>query len=348
MRKAKSYRRFDSVFDDIVHITSNPEKYAKHFQDEANWVASKCQMHSCGATCTKYSYRGKDKNQQHPCRFKAPWAIHLVTEFTGDGVLRMRRDHSRINRYSPALTVGMRHNTDTFFLPTNSAALSMVYYATNYATKLDAPMWKRVVMVQSGLERRTADDSEEAFADEDERTVMRNNRARQFMARVANQVFTSRELSAPEVAASLMDFPNSYSSEDRFPTININTLYWALFRRWDRLKTAAGPLIRQTAPAETIGIHYGGPNLTYLDAYPHRGHALADLCFYDYVSMFNIAKQTPKSMKTGKRFFSLATTLEESEFWVQELVKETERCCPTMQGQIDPDPSTTTEDKFKR
>jgi hypothetical protein len=40
-----------------------------------------------------------------------------------------------------------RHNTDVSFLPTNSSGLAMIFYSTNYSTKLDAPLWKRAALM---------------------------------------------------------------------------------------------------------------------------------------------------------------------------------------------------------
>jgi hypothetical protein len=41
----------------------------------------------------------------------------------------------------------------------------------------------------------------------------KNDKTRQFLARTANQIFTSRELSSVEVCANLLGLPNSFSSQ---------------------------------------------------------------------------------------------------------------------------------------
>ncbi|KAF6807891.1 hypothetical protein CPLU01_15746 [Colletotrichum plurivorum] len=202
---ARYYNRWESIYSDISHLTHNPESLDAAYDSQVNWVASRCQMHSCGATCTKYSFQGRDgkASKQHPCRFKAPWPLRERTEVTSAGILHVKRNHSRINRFCPALTVALRHNTDVAFLPTNSAGLAMVYYATNYSTTLDTPLWKRAVLVKTVLENSVDVSATGQIQSGDDtaypaRSFETNNRARQFLARTANQIFSSRELSAVE------------------------------------------------------------------------------------------------------------------------------------------------------
>ncbi|GKT61135.1 putative conserved hypothetical protein [Colletotrichum tofieldiae] len=286
--KARRYRRWESVFSDIKHLTKDVTRLDEVFDAEANWVAHRCQMHSCGATCTKYSFKDNNKNRsRHPCRFKAPWTLRERTEFTSDGLLHVRRDHERINRYSPALAVALRHNTDTTFLPTNSAGLSMVYYATNYSTKLDTPLWKRAALVKAVFDGMAdqGDENGPARGDSTEKAAQRNNKTRQFLARTANQIFTSRELSAVEVCGNLLGYKNSYCSEQNWVNIHLSALYWAVFRHWGGLRETAGPEMQLRAAPETIGFGVAGAYLSPLDAYTYRGPLLQEICFYEYLCM---------------------------------------------------------------
>jgi hypothetical protein len=154
----------------------------------------------------------------------------------------------------------MRHNTDTTFLPTNSAGLSMVYYATNYSTKLDTPLWKRAAMVKTVMETMGEQEGQQEPPAEttSEQTAQKNNKARQFLGRAANRIFTSREVSAVEVCSSLLGYKNSYSSQGSWSHVHLNTLYWAVFRRWDSLREAAGPDIQLRAAPEVVGISLNG------------------------------------------------------------------------------------------
>jgi hypothetical protein len=297
-------------------------------------------MHSCGATCTKYSFKSDGKGKRpHPCRFKAPWKLREKTEFTSDGLLHIRRDHERINRYSPALAVAMRHNTDTTFLPTNSAGLSMVYYATNYSTKLDTPLWKRAAMVKTVMETMSEQEGQQEPPAEttSEQTAQKNNKARQFLSRAANRIFTSREVSAVEVCSSLLGYKNSYSSQGSWSHVHLNTLYWAVFRRWDSLRGAAGPDIQLRAAPEVVGISLNGFTLPALEAYSHRGGLLRELCFYEYLSVVGIRRVRVRTKVQAAKYIPFESTLPDSESWTQELLTVENEAVPIFTGHLDYD-----------
>ncbi|KAK1625429.1 PIF1-like helicase-domain-containing protein [Colletotrichum phormii] len=165
----------------------------------------------------------------------------------------------------------MRHNTDSMFLPTNSASLSMIYYATNYSTKLDTPLWKRIALMLDlfdGLDEGAHGVTPTGGSDTAQ-TAQRNNKTRQFFARLANQIFTSREI----------------SSVENWGNITLSALYWVLFRRWNHLRDAADPETRLRAAPEFVSFGPGGRSLPALEAYTHRGPILEEPCFYDYVAL---------------------------------------------------------------
>ncbi|KAI8411540.1 hypothetical protein FOFC_08134 [Fusarium oxysporum] len=43
------------------------------------------------------------------------------------------------------MAMGLRHNYDISFIVTKCKGLSLIYYETNYATKVEDPVWKRIV-----------------------------------------------------------------------------------------------------------------------------------------------------------------------------------------------------------
>src|ERR1700754_1967004 len=80
---------------------------------------------------------------------------------------------------------------------------ALFFYATNYATKLHTPMYQRIASAAEVYQRMIG---EEASRDEREGSSrveggnpQTKNKARQFLMRVANRVFTDRELSAVDV-----------------------------------------------------------------------------------------------------------------------------------------------------
>jgi hypothetical protein len=157
----------------------NDEQFAAAFDEEANFCAGATQIHTHSPTCVKYSIMGRGRKSDL-CRFKAPWRLVEKTKFTEDGVLQIRRNHSMVNRWNKAMAVGLRHNHDISFIVTQCKSMAIVYYVTNYATKIEDPMWKRVAAVAESLQ--AMGDSEQQANTVDNRTnkIAGQNRTRQF------------------------------------------------------------------------------------------------------------------------------------------------------------------------
>ncbi|KAM4063383.1 ATP-dependent DNA helicase PIF1 [Hirsutella rhossiliensis] len=147
----KAVRQERKPIDPVEEVMTSTSALTAAFEDESNFIAYCCQVHSHTYTCLKYSLkgvidRGADQQRRTACRFKAPWKIVEQTGFTEDGLLQIRRNHPLVNRYNKSLAVGLRHNHDVSMILTKTKGLAMVYYITNYATKLDTPMWKRIAL----------------------------------------------------------------------------------------------------------------------------------------------------------------------------------------------------------
>jgi hypothetical protein len=149
----------------------------------------------------------------------------------------------------------------------------MIFYSTNYSTKLEAPLWKRAALMGAVFKGITTEKhAEEQVGSTEvggEQFRRKNNRTRQFLAGTANQIFTSRELSSVEVCANLLGFSNSFSSQETWQNVHMATLYWAIIRRWKAIQDAAGPLIQLRDNPETISLNQYGVRLTVYEAYAH-------------------------------------------------------------------------------
>lgn len=315
-------------------------------------MASKCQLHKCGAVCTKYSFKNKGEATGPPCRFRAPWALHEKTQFTDDGKFEIHRNHPWTNRYSPALAVGLRHNHDTTFLLTSSAGLSMVYYGTNYGTKLHTPVSKRVALMKAVLESvRVQEDSGPAdlgHGPEVHHKRRVQNTTRQFLGRAANKIFTDRELSAVEVCAHLLGKPNHFSSEKKWCPVHLDTLYWTLFSAWPGLREKAGLEIQGLAAPLTVSFGGSGRKLSHFEAYPFRGEALKDTCFYDYMCIVEFSKiGSPKPLKLGD-YVLFDRECPFRTKWVQRTLTKTDQAVPVYSGLLTDDFEKETTGFFER
>lgn len=150
-KAGQTIRKERKPIQPVEEMMNNSEALTTAFEAESNYIAYCSQVHSHTFTCIKYSLKGlagehADKYRRTACRFRAPWKIVEETGFSEDGLLKTRRNHPLVNRHNKAMAVGLRHNHDISMILTRTKGLAMVFYITNYATKLDTPMWKRIVI----------------------------------------------------------------------------------------------------------------------------------------------------------------------------------------------------------
>ncbi|KAM4061756.1 PIF1-like helicase [Hirsutella rhossiliensis] len=293
----KAVRQQRKPIDPVEEVMTSTSALTAAFEDESNFIAYCCQVHSHTYTCLKYSLkgvidRGADQQRRTACRFKAPWKIVEETGFTEDGLLQIQRNHPLVNRYNKSLAVGLRHNHDVSMILTKTKGLAMVYYITNYATKLDTPMWKRIALATEVARqlreagRPTSRAPGPALPDGRQQAVL--NESRQFLMRTANRIFSERQLSAVEVCYHLLGYDTDFTNVPHWSFLNLTALYWTIFRLWAHLRHQAGELTDAEQPPETIPLRQGGRTLLCLEAYAYRGHVLQDLCLYDYMSMIHL------------------------------------------------------------
>jgi hypothetical protein len=294
-----------TVTSDISAMLNNEEQFSAAFEEEANFCAGATQIHTHSPTCVKYSIN-KPGATKHLCRFKAPWRLVEKTAIGEGGVLQIRRNHDMVNRWNKAIAVGLRHNHDIAFIGTQSRTMAIVFYLTNYATKLEDPVWKRAAAAAELLEDSRCSAT----------GTTPENRTRKLMARLANRIFTERALSQVEVAAHLLGFGMEFTHNKDWAYLNVSSLYWEIFRRWDHLRYSAGE-DSEEALDEAVMLENSGQRATFIQAYPHRGPNLAELSLYDYMSVVKLQR------KRGGRGVRGSLEFEEdwplSKTWIQVL-----------------------------
>lgn len=282
-----------SVTSDISSLLHNPEQFSAAFDEEANFCAGATQVHTHSPTCVKYSL-GKQRGKGDLCRFKAPWKLVENTAFTPDGVLQIRRTHPMVNRWNKAIAVGLRHNHDISFIATQRKTMALVYYVTNYATKVEDPVWKRVAAAAELLvvstEERTAQAGREGSRDNATEDAAKENRTRQFLMRVANRVFTERPLSQVEVIADLLGYPAEFTDSSAWAYLNTSLVYWHVFRRWRHLRQESGAAGTDDALDDSVVVEEAGLRISHVEAYQHRGEVMRGLCLYDYISLIRLKR----------------------------------------------------------
>ncbi|KJZ69894.1 hypothetical protein HIM_10727 [Hirsutella minnesotensis 3608] len=281
-----------SVTSDISQLLADEGQFSASFDEEANFCAGATQIHTHSPTCVKYSL-GKGGRKGDLCRFKAPWALVDETAFTGDGVLRIRRSHSMVNRWNKAIAVGLRHNHDISFIATQRKTMALVLYVTNYATKVEDPVWKRVAAAADLLPPGAGDqltEGAEARGDDGAGDDGSQNKTRQFLMKVANRVFTERPLSQVEVVADLLGYRTELTNSCAWAYLNVSLLYWHIFREWPHLRQESGLATADACVDESILVEEAGQRICHVEAYRHRGDVLGELCLYDYVSLVRLKR----------------------------------------------------------
>jgi hypothetical protein len=294
----------------------------------------------------KYSL-GKSVRNRELCRFKAPWRLVERTSFREDGVLQIRRRHSMVNRWHDAIAVGLRHNHDISFIGTQSKTMAIVFYVTNYATKVEDPVWKRVAAAVDVLNAFGASPTRGAAGAEQRSTEMSaGNRARQFLARVANRVFTERAVSQVEVAAHLLGYPTEFTHNEAWTFLNVSSLYWHIFRQWPHLRCVGGRESEEESVDEAVMLEETGQRISFLQAYPHRGQILQDLSLYDYMSVVKLKRKGGKRRVWGET--ELDRTWPLSKTWVQVLRKPGKSALVCLDGYLSTDFNDETESCYRR
>ncbi|KAM4063297.1 AAA domain-containing protein [Hirsutella rhossiliensis] len=229
-----------SVTSDISSLLDNTEQFSAAFDEEANFCAGATQVHTHSPTCVKYSL-GKGARKGNLCRFKSPWRLVDKTAITADGVLQIRRTHSMVNRWNKAIAVGLRHNHDISFIATQRKTMALMYYVTNYATKVEDPVWKRVAAAADLLAASTGDGTANGGQDDGGGAV--------------------------EVVAHLLGYPAEFTNSSAWAYLNTSLLYWEVFRRWPYLRRASGAAAIDDTLDESVLRRPGKHATVCLDGY---------------------------------------------------------------------------------
>jgi hypothetical protein len=342
-------RKYRKVTDIDKAIITDSSFLKDAFESEANFVAFCSQVHSHSPTCVKYSIKdiakvGFSEYKRQPCRFKAPWKIIPETHYTNDGILEIKRNHQMVNRYNKSIAIALRHNHDISMILSKKQGLSLLYYMTNYATKLHTPMWKRITFAAEVYNQ--VQSSQQSIDDGNPTLIPKLNKTRQFLMRLANKVFTDRELSAVEVVNHLFDYETDYTNIKVWTYQHLNTLYWAIIRQWPSLQDALFDMTGSDPVHETIQVRSRGYQLSYIEAYQYRGLVLEDLCFYDYLSFVKLERRPAILDKPYLiPFDELADFTNE---WIQHLRNPSQIAVPSLQGYLGDDHNEEHEIYFKR
>ncbi|XP_044714478.1 PIF1-like helicase domain-containing protein [Hirsutella rhossiliensis] len=259
-----------SVTGGIGSLLDNAAQFSAAFIEEANFCAGATQVHTHSPTCVKYSL-GKEGGRDL-CRFKAPWRLVDKTALTADGVLQIRRTHSMVNRWNEAIAVGLRHNHDISFIATQRKTMALIYYVTNYATKVEDPVWKRVAAAAELLAASTGDGTANGGRDG------------------GGDAATDDPV---EVVAHLLGYPAEFTDSSAWAYLNCSLLYWEVFRRWRHLREASGAAATDDTLDESVLRRPGKHATVCLDGYLSKDFTYDDESCYRRAAVQHLALFVP-------------------------------------------------------
>jgi hypothetical protein len=300
---------------------------------DSNRVAYNSQLHRHTETCYKY--------KTVHCRFGAPWNQVDYTNIGDDCILRLKRNHDRVVTYNRAIASAFRHNQEISYMYTVAKSLSAMYYMTNYATKFDLPMWRRLGYAAQIRQLQLSEDDQQ-----DKDTTQDNEgfaeRARQFLMRTANRITTEQELSSPETSAYLLGMDMFRSpvpnTKKWWPRLSLRQLYFSILNRWEYARNIVQNHDSSLKIDDTITITPNGVPITHLLAYPHRGPAYKSLCLYDYMTLVSFRRLTPNTPLSSPNLVPFSRNCDLSEQWIQE-TRTNDRGIPNL--------TTSVETKFE-
>jgi Helitron helicase-like domain at N-terminus len=342
-REIRKTRKVTEVSTELIHDYSFLKET---FEAESNFAAFCSQIHTHSPTCLKYfvkeiSSGSIDREKRHPCRFRAPWKIVDKTFFTEEGLLEVKRNHHMVNRYNKCMAIALRHNHDISMILTRKQGLALVFYGTNYATKLNTPMWRRMTFaadIYREINERDDSNSEKTSTD----------RTREFLLRVANRVFTERELSSVEVANHLLGYETDYTNVKYWSYVKLSSLYAIIAYRWRHLKSLLEDLQGHESEEEPLCVRNRGYQLSSFDAYRYRGSLFQHLCFYDYLSFVKIVNMKSLSKDEIIEIVEFDNQSELTKGWGQQIRPHSQIPVVVLHGELKDDHDETHPNLVKR
>ena len=102
---------------------------------DSNLVAARFNRHRHTFTCQKY------KSNERSCRFGAPWKLVEKSHRDESSNINLRRNDPYMNKWNPVMASILQCNYDVKFISGESSFLGLVYYITDYMTKISKPLY---------------------------------------------------------------------------------------------------------------------------------------------------------------------------------------------------------------
>ncbi|CAF1123482.1 unnamed protein product [Rotaria sp. Silwood1] len=186
--------------------TPNPSSpnFAARFRADVVQLVETDNKHKHSDTCYKYS--NPKQGDKKICRLRMPRKLVPVSTIDPDtGHISMRRSDPWINNFNEYLIAACRSNMDIKFIWSGSDAKALVYYITDYVTKMSLSFHDTFALVQKCITslKNLSDHTDKESAIE---------RSRKLVLRCYNTLASQQELSGVQVASYLMNWDDHYTT----------------------------------------------------------------------------------------------------------------------------------------
>jgi hypothetical protein len=186
--------------------TPNPSSpnFTSRFRADVVQLVESSNTHKHSDTC--YKYCNNARGDKKICRMIMPRKLVLISTIDPEtGHISMRRSHPLINNFNEYLISACRSNMDIKFIWTGSDAKALVYYITDYVTKMSLSFHDTFALIQKSIT---------SFENISNQTDTENaiERSRKLVLRCYNALASQQELSGVQVASYLMNWDDHYTT----------------------------------------------------------------------------------------------------------------------------------------
>ncbi|KAJ7598739.1 hypothetical protein C8J56DRAFT_770012 [Mycena floridula] len=171
-------------------------------------------VHTHGETC--YKHLPFSKSVIPDCDLNK---LFEVTYMDADGRIHHKREHGMVVRYNLTISLSFQCNTDGKFVGSGALRMTISIYMTNYTAKATLDSATVMSALAAATKAMQNIESEISISDSQERGW-------KLLLKTLNQLNGRRELSAQQVASSLLAIPNHISDA------GFAVFYWTRCLNW--------------------------------------------------------------------------------------------------------------------
>ena len=186
--------------------TPNPSSpnFPSRFRADIVKLVETSNVHKHSDTCYKYSKYNQDNKKI--CRMRMPRKLVAVSTIDPDtGNITMRRSDPMINNFNEYLIAACCSNMDIKFIWSGNDAKALVYYITDYVTKMSLSFHDTYALVQKSI----ASIMNSSNLVNNENAI---EKSRKLVLRCYNTLASQQELSGVQVASYLMNWNDHYTT----------------------------------------------------------------------------------------------------------------------------------------